>query len=49
MNSHISAIDPTVVYIHGFTQTADSLSASTVRDGKLLHYIGSLVTTSEET
>ena len=35
-NSHISAMDPTVVFIHGFTQTADSLSASTVRDGKLL-------------
>jgi len=47
MNSHISAIDPTVVFIHGFTQTADSLSASTVRDGKLLHHIGALVAMRE--
>jgi hypothetical protein len=47
MNSHISAIDPTVVFIHGFTQMADSLSASTVRDGKLLNHIGALVATSE--
>jgi hypothetical protein len=45
MNSHISAIDPTVVFIHGFTQTADSLTASTVRDGKLLHHIGASVAT----
>jgi hypothetical protein len=47
MNSHISAIDPTVVFIHGFTQTAESLSASTVRDGKLLNHIGVLVATSD--
>ena len=47
MNSHISAIDPTVVFIHGFTQTSDSLSASTVRDGKLLYHIGDLVAMKE--
>ena len=46
-NSHISVTDPTVVFIHGFTESADGLSASTVKEGRWLDYIDTFFATNQ--